>query len=187
MELVCAQKACSSSQPPTSSDRAEQPLVFVAGFWQRTLAAFIDGLILSPLFLLLGWLGFGLAGLPNPLGAGGRLENIFELLIDGGSWFYGLLGMAALLVIFYGFFFTVISGATVGQRWCGLRVIDLYGVIPSWQRALLRSLGMMLNYLTLGLGFVWTAVDPHKRGLHDWLAGTYVIRRPPTSVEEDAR
>ena len=29
---------------------------------------------------------------------------------------------------------------------------------------------------TLGLGFAWIGFDREKRGLHDWLAGTYVVR-----------
>ena len=29
---------------------------------------------------------------------------------------------------------------------------------------------------TLGLGFFWIGFDSEKRGLHDWLAGTYVVK-----------
>jgi uncharacterized RDD family membrane protein YckC len=30
--------------------------------------------------------------------------------------------------------------------------------------------------MTLSLGYLWIAFDAEKRGLHDWIAGTYVIR-----------
>jgi uncharacterized RDD family membrane protein YckC len=28
----------------------------------------------------------------------------------------------------------------------------------------------------LFLGFLWIGFDSEKRGLHDWIAGTYVVR-----------
>ena len=34
----------------------------------------------------------------------------------------------------------------------------------------------LLGVATLGLGFIWIAFDSEKRGLHDWLAGTYVVK-----------
>ena len=37
----------------------------------------------------------------------------------------------------------------------------------------------MAGLATLGLGFLWIAFDSEKRGLHDWLSGTYVVKERP--------
>ena len=41
---------------------------------------------------------------------------------------------------------------------------------------MLRSGGYVAAAATLLLGFLWIGFDSEKRGLHDWIAGTYVIR-----------
>ncbi len=49
---------------------------------------------------------------------------------------------------------------------------------PVW-RAAVRAVGYLVALATGGLGFLWVGFDREKRGLHDWLAGTYVIKSPP--------
>ena len=39
-----------------------------------------------------------------------------------------------------------------------------------------RTAGYLAGLATLSLGFLWIGFDAEKRGLHDWIAGTYVIR-----------
>ena len=36
--------------------------------------------------------------------------------------------------------------------------------------------GYLAGLATAFLGFLWIGFDAEKRGLHDWIAGTYVIR-----------
>ena len=43
-------------------------------------------------------------------------------------------------------------------------------------RALVRTAGYVVSVASLGLGFLWIAFDSEKRGLHDWMAGTYVVK-----------
>jgi uncharacterized RDD family membrane protein YckC len=57
-----------------------------------------------------------------------------------------------------------------------IRIIDLYGDEPSTRRALLRTVGYLAGFATLGLGFLWVGFDAERRGLHDWLSGTYVVK-----------
>jgi uncharacterized RDD family membrane protein YckC len=68
-------------------------------------------------------------------------------------------------------------GCTLGKLALGLRVVDLTGRRASWITALVRSLALLVSVIVLGLGVWWTLFDRTKRGLHDHLAGTYVIRR----------
>ena len=74
-----------------------------------------------------------------------------------------------------------LSGRTLGKWVAGLRIERKDGEALSVRRALLRHLvGYPLTILTLGLGFLVAAFDPQGRALHDWLAGTVVVRsRPP--------
>jgi uncharacterized RDD family membrane protein YckC len=57
-----------------------------------------------------------------------------------------------------------------------LRIIDIYGDEPSTARSLTRTFGYWAGLATLGLGFVWIAFDSEKRGVQDWIAGTYVVK-----------
>ena len=58
----------------------------------------------------------------------------------------------------------------------GLRVITMTGESVSYGRALLRYIGYFVSFFFLGLGFVMIAFDRNKRGFHDFIAGTCVIR-----------
>ncbi len=155
---------------------AEAAAVFVAGMWRRLGAALIDAVLLAPVLWLLGFLAFLVAGYRAPLGPKLGLASLLELLLDGGGALYGFVGVGLLILLLYGFLFLTTAGATPGLRAVGLRVISVYGQRPEWWRMLLRCVGFVLGVLSLGLGFLWMGFDREKRGLHDWMAGTYVIR-----------
>ena len=57
-----------------------------------------------------------------------------------------------------------------------MKVIDVYGDPPSPARCVARCAGYLASVATLFLGFLWIGFDSEKRGLQDWIAGTYVIR-----------
>jgi uncharacterized RDD family membrane protein YckC len=165
-----------AGQAPVAASTPEGRSVRVAGLWRRLLASLVDGLILSPLLFLLGWLTARLTGYRLPLGPAWRVESLLEVVLEGGSMLYSLLTVGLLVLLLYAFLFLVTTGATPGLRLLRLRVISIYGDTPEWWRALLRCGGWLLGLLVLGLGFVWIGFDREKRGLHDWMAGTYVIR-----------
>ena len=159
-----------------ASAAAVQNAVRVVGFWRRAAAATVDALCLSPAMALLGWLAFRATGIRLFTSSELRFESMLELFLEGGGLVYSLLAMGIVIVLLYGFLFTATTGATPGLRLLRLRVINVYGDSPEWWRGLLRCLGLLAAGLVLGLGLVWVGFDREKRGLHDWLAGTYVIR-----------
>jgi uncharacterized RDD family membrane protein YckC len=69
-----------------------------------------------------------------------------------------------------------IWGCSLGGRVLGLRVVDKDGFDISGGRVTLRMLGSIANVATLGLGYLWIAVSRYRRGLHDLISGTVVIR-----------
>ena len=44
------------------------------------------------------------------------------------------------------------------------------------EEVVVRCAGYLASIATLFLGFLWIGFDSEKRGLQDWIAGTYVIR-----------
>ncbi len=152
----------------------------VAGFWQRALAGAVDGLVLLPLVVTTGaialTLAAGVSALPRPSELG--FTYAINLALANGSTGPAVLIMTALVVGLYFFVFSSLSGQTLGKRLFKIRVIDGFGETPTVGRSLRRILGYVLSALLFSLGFLWIGFDREKRGLHDWIAGTYVVQVP---------
>ena len=104
-----------------------------------------------------------------------------RVFADGrrGSAFFLTAGYVATAAVAFLNFVVIanLSGRTLGKWLAGLRIERRDGEALSVRRALLRHLvGYPLTLLTLGLGFLFAAFDPQGRALHDWLAGTVVVR-----------
>lgn len=67
------------------------------------------------------------------------------------------------------------TGRTPGDRVMGMRVIDGAGDRPGPLRMGARTAGIVLNIASLGLGWLWVAVSPARRGWHELLSGTYTV------------
>ena len=171
--------------PPMRSSASElrpsargAPTVYVVGFWRRLAAAVVDLAIVVPVSLIITLIVSKIGGVHLPP-SNMRLLDV-DLWIDlvlatdpallmGFVLFTGI-GMTYLLV------FHIILGRTLGMRLFKMRVIDIYGDRPSPARCAARCAGYLAGVATLFLGFLWMGFDSEKRGLHDWIAGTYVIR-----------
>jgi uncharacterized RDD family membrane protein YckC len=158
--------------------KREAATVHVVGFWKRLLAALIDFGVVIPAALLV-WLAVTkIAGVHLPP-SNIHLTDI-DLWVDliirtdpalvTGFVLLVAIGMIYLLV------FQIILGRTLGMRVLKLKIIDVYGDRPSPKRCIARCGGYLASVATLFLGFLWMGFDSEKRGLHDWIAGTYVIR-----------
>jgi uncharacterized RDD family membrane protein YckC len=152
------------------------PSVRVAGFWRRALAGAVDGLILAVLFVVLDVMVSVILRHPLPRLAQLGPDYILDVAANGDALAIVGLFILAVLTFLYFFIFHALRGQTPGKRLMHLRVIDGYGRRPSLGRALARTAAYLPSALLLALGFVWIGFDREKRGLHDWLADTYVIR-----------
>jgi uncharacterized RDD family membrane protein YckC len=64
-------------------------------------------------------------------------------------------------------------GTTLGKRVVKVRVVRFADGGPiSMRQSALRFVGYLASYATLGCGFFMAAFHPHKRCLHDLIAGT---------------
>jgi uncharacterized RDD family membrane protein YckC len=150
--------------------RKVKPTVQYAGFFVRLGAFLIDSIVLGAFAVPLTAAGyFGLRAGMLVIGHSEPIEpdeGILTLLIAG--WF----AMAAV-------YFTVLHrsyGQTIGKSLLGLeiRTLDL-GTVGT-VRCLIRTLGYAASSSFLGFGFLLVALTPRKRGWHDFLAGTCVVR-----------
>jgi uncharacterized RDD family membrane protein YckC len=88
----------------------------------------------------------------------------------------GGFALCTLIGLFYFVGFHAMRGQTLGQTLLGVEIITRVGQRPSVLRSLSRAAAAILSAVCASLGFIWIAFDREKRGLHDWLAGTYVVR-----------
>ena len=68
------------------------------------------------------------------------------------------------------------GGQTLGKMAMGIKVVMANGEPVEFGSAMLRYFGYWLSWLILGIGYLMIAFSAEKRGLHDNIAGTVVIR-----------
>jgi uncharacterized RDD family membrane protein YckC len=143
-----------------------------ADFAPRLVAYIIDGLIVGGLIVaaMLAW------ALIAFFGGAIRSDSM-----DPASWITLVIVLVVVIVIGLGYFpwFWSRSGATPGMRMMSLRVVrDADGGPISGGQAILRLVGYWISGAVLYLGYIWILVDKRRRGWHDLIAGTVVIKAP---------
>jgi uncharacterized RDD family membrane protein YckC len=150
--------------------KVEPAPIRYAGFLVRTAAFVIDGVVLAAFGVLLAMAGY--TGIRAGMLAIGQTSpiDVDETLLTPfiAAWF----AMATV-------YFTVLHrtyGQTIGKSLLRIRVhtIDLGEV--GYLRAFLRTVCYAASSSFLGFGFWLVALTPRKRGWHDFLAGTCVVR-----------
>jgi len=126
------------------------PGVVFGGFWIRLLAYILDAIIL----------GVIQAGLVSAMGqtSGQSIGGLISI-----AYFIGMWG---------------VMGQTIGMMPFGLRIVrNADGGKITWGNAVLRFIGMIVAFVCLFIGVIWVAFDARKRGWHDMIGGTVVIRQ----------
>ena len=145
------------------------PSLGTAGIARRGIALLVD----APFLLILSILAMTTAYLVA-LG-GGTVAGAVTVRIE-------LWGVAAALgaAVAVSFAYHVVSwgggGQTPGKMLMGVQVVRQDGAAIGYGRAFVRWIGYCCALLPLGLGFVLALMHPRRRGLHDLLAGTCVVR-----------
>ncbi len=130
------------------------------GFWIRLVAYIIDAILLSVAFSVVA----AIVGVSiwNP-----NLED-YDPTLNVVSFVIGWL------------YFTVLEsserGATVGKMAMGLRVVTSDGQRLSFLNATGRYFAKIISAIILFIGFIMIGFTDKKRGLHDMIAGTLVIK-----------
>lgn len=142
------------------------------------------------------WLRFGAQAIDCWLFVGGYIVCIFLVgllkgLLRTGSGFVGLLALGALLALWaanacYHVYMTKDGAQTLGKWIMRIRVVGLDGEDIDAKRAFVRWLGYHLSCATLGAGYAAAGITPGKRALHDYAAGTRVVRLESVSAQKKA-
>ena len=128
------------------------PGAVFGGFWIRLVAYYVDAILVEIIVTALV-----LAFIPSIAGV---------LLVS----------MIVMPAYFIGFWAT--TGQTIGMMPFRLRVVrNSDGGRIGFGGAVLRLVGFSIATLPLYLGLIWVAFDARKRGWHDRIAGSVVIRR----------
>lgn len=67
--------------------------------------------------------------------------------------------------------------ATLGKMALGIVVVDANVNRISFGKATGRFLGSIVSGLIIGIGYIMAAFTERKQGLHDKMAGTYVVKK----------
>ena len=119
-----------------------------AGFWVRLVAAFIDGLLV------------------------GIIALILTEILHGGGDALALLVSIAYYVSFEG----GPRGAGPGKRAMNIRVCDTHTGGPiGYPRAFIRYIAAILSAIPIFLGYLWMLWDPQRQCWHDKLAQDLVV------------
>ncbi|HXX61725.1 MAG TPA: RDD family protein [Candidatus Sulfotelmatobacter sp.] len=150
--------------PPSAWARPVEPEgpapgVAFGGAGERLLAYLIDGLVVLAANIGLFLAAIALVILALPL---------------------GLLVFLAIFVVDLAYFpyFWATRGQTPGMRPFQLYVVrDRDGGPITTGQAILRLIGYWIDGVVFYLGYIWILIDSRKRGWHDLIAGTVVIKR----------
>lgn len=169
-----------TSQPALQrpTNKREAPSVYVVGFWKRFAAASIDFFVILPVAMLITFIASKVANVHLPA-KNIKLLDIdmwIDLVLAGSSALVMALVLFIAIALTYLLVFHITLGRTLGMRVLKMKIIDVYGDPPSPARCVARCAGYLAGVATLFLGFLWIGFDNEKRGLQDWIAGTYVIR-----------
>jgi uncharacterized RDD family membrane protein YckC len=151
------------------NEERERSVVVWGGFFLRAAAFSIDMTLVAALLLVLSYLVYvgysvGLAAHQRALSR----EHLEVLL------FFSLAGWLSLVT---GYFVLLhgMAGQTVGKWLLGLKVVGAGQGPITYRQALIRWAGSWIA-AAMGAGLLWILFHPQKRGWHDLLAGTWVIR-----------
>ena len=149
-------------KPETAAPASLETPGEYAGFWIRLAAAIIDGVIIMAISFILALFNLGAMG---------------SWILLSWSWI--------LLSWLYYWLFTGLKGQTLGKMAVGIKVVDEHGNMPGLGVAAMREiLGKTISAIVLYIGFLWIIWDKQKRGWHDKIANTYVVKVEPRKMEE---
>jgi len=145
------------------------PEIHWGGFFRRACAFVIDVIVILALSMIMFYMCY--VGYRVGLSAHGRALTWERSTPFFVLFTWGWIGLAtAYFVIFHG-----LEGKTIGKWLLGLRVVGAERSTVTYRRAFLRWLGLV-GFAPVLLGFLWILWSREKRGWHDFLARTWVIR-----------
>jgi len=156
------------AQPSTpTAATGPAPGVEFAAALGRLIGYLIDGFVVGVVVTAV-FFGLGLIAAGAGTAGADTLEAIILLVTVVSAFVFMLL---------YFPYFWQRSGQTPGMKVTRIRVVrDADGGPISWGPALIRLVGYWVSSSVFYVGFIWILFDKRKRGWHDLMAGTCVIK-----------
>jgi uncharacterized RDD family membrane protein YckC len=158
----------------------ESYTVDYAGLGFRLAAILIDGVILWGInYIITGFWNIS-SGIPWTSTSVNALGDTITSPIPhvGLRWLTFLIILCGYFIGFWGW-----RGQTPGKMLTRTRITLLDGSRIGWNRSLIRFIGYLITAVFIFIPFLWIAFDTRRQGIHDKMAGTYVIRIPRKVVE----
>lgn len=145
-----------------------------AGFWIRFVANLIDGIILGiPIFIVNQVIFKQVTGMNEE-----QYYALNELSTAGAppSYLWSSFLFTTLAgILYYGILTSSKKQATFGKMAMGIKVVDANGQRMGFLRSAIRYLGYIPSGFLLFFGYIMIAFTEKKRGLHDYIANSYVV------------
>ena len=134
------------------------------GFWRRIWATTIDAIFVLIIVEPIIWVSYGESYFEN--------SEYSEIFLGPLDIFLSLIFPSVATILFWR-----LKQATPGKMLISTRIVDeITGGPLTIAQSIRRYFAYLLAACPFGLGFVWVAFDARKRGWHDMLAGTVVVR-----------
>jgi uncharacterized RDD family membrane protein YckC len=159
--------------------RTETPYVAPsASIARRALAALVDGGIVAASSAIFAAIFFrlNLSLVPNPQNLRG--SSLLPAI--------GILVTTVVLSAAYKFSFVVYTGSTLGLRVVRLQLATFDGTPVTRSLRRWRVLASFLSALSVGLGYLWCALDQDGLCWHDRITRTHVTAAPPKAKLKDS-
>ncbi len=157
-------------EPILDSIQHEQPVTY-AGFWMRFVAVIIDGIAMYIIQLIVMLLFFA--------GASFDLASIQNMAETG--MFGTLMGMYGIIIILNVAYYAGLESsryqATLGKMALGIKVTTMQGQRISFANAVGRYFAKIISVITLMIGYIVAGFTEKKQALHDYIAGTLVVKK----------
>jgi len=132
-----------------------------AGFWRRFVANIIDAIIINIFGFIIGFIFGFMYGFSTGTTEGVEVLSFILGILIGWVYYAGLESSS--------------SQATFGKSAIGIIVTDLSGNRISFGKATARHFAKIISVLILFIGFLMIGFTEKKQGLHDMIAGCYII------------
>jgi uncharacterized RDD family membrane protein YckC len=144
-----------------------------AGFWIRVVATIIDTIILVIVQGLVRLPLFGSFFATRRFDPTMRPDEMIGPMMGaiGLSWLLGVVISSC-----YEAFFVARMGATPGKMALGMKVVRPNGMPVDLGRAFGRYFAKILSWIVLCIGYIMVGFDSEKKGLHDMICDTRVVR-----------
>jgi uncharacterized RDD family membrane protein YckC len=147
-----------------------------AGLSRRLAALLLDAIPAAFIVICCFAVGWFDSSIVRPARGWFWTEWAFQFWLDDRQALVAPVASFFGLGILWTTIWEAIWGRSPGAKVMGLLVVDRSAFRVSAARASIRGLGAALNICSLGLGYLWIFVSSYRRGWHDLLSGTFIVR-----------